>query len=267
MDVRHLPAQLRRAARLAPAGRFLWREVVVRRPAEREYRLRASGQTVVLRHRTPDLGGLTEVYVLGLYPLDGAALSGLAADRPLRAVDLGANIGLFGLKLLAARPDAQIVAVEADPGNAAVLRRTIEANDAAGAWTVVEAVAATAEGSVNFVSGDYLESRVAPHGDPRPAVDVLPLLVDADVVKIDIEGGEGELLADPRFAQINAPLLFLEYHPPHTREQVLAWLAAAGYEAQPFAERPGGHGDLQARRVRPAIAAPLTTEREPAADR
>jgi FkbM family methyltransferase len=255
MDVRHLPTQLRRAARLSPGWRFLWREVVVRRPVERSYRLRESGQTVVLRHRTPDLGGLTEIYVLGLYTLDADALRGVAEDRPLQAVDLGANIGLFGLRLLAARPDARIVAVEADPANAGVLRRTIAANGAADAWSVLEVVAATQEGTVNFAGGRYLESRVAAHGEPRPAIDVLPLLRDADVVKIDIEGAEGAILADPRLADVRAPLLFVEYHPPHTRAQVLAWLQAAGYEAAPFTERPGGNGDVTARRVAQGRAA------------
>lgn len=247
--LRNLVAHVRQAAVLKPGWLFLWREVVRRRPVERAYRLRATGQTVILRHRTPDLGGVTEVFVNDNYAFSDEILGALAPSRPLRAVDLGANIGLFGLKLLAACPDAQIVAVEPDPENARVLRATIAANDAAASWTVVEACAAVRDGTQRFLSGRFLTSRASPEGTPRPAIDVFPLLHGADVVKIDIEGAEGEILADERFGELTAAVLFLEYHPPHTREAVLGRLRAAGYAPGPFSESGDGHADLWALRV------------------
>lgn len=248
MHIRHLPAQLRRAVVLKPGWLFLWREVVARRPVARSYRLRGTGQHVVLRHRTQDLGGITEIYVNDNYALDDEILAALPQSRPLRAVDLGANIGLFGLKLLAARPDAQIVAVEPDPDNARVLRATIAANAAASSWTVIEACAASAEGTRDFRAGHFLNSHVSDGGTSTRAIDALPILRDADVIKIDIEGSEGEILADHRFGSLTAPVLFLEYHPPHSRETVLSWLRSAGYEPDPFTESDGGHADLRARR-------------------
>src|SRR5207248_5016744 len=43
--------------------------------------------------------------------------------------------------------------------------------------------------------------------------DVFPFLVDADLIKIDIEGGEWEILADPRLEELRAVAIVLEYHP------------------------------------------------------
>jgi FkbM family methyltransferase len=249
MRPRHIPDQLRRARVLEPGWRFLWREVVARRPVQRTYRLRRSGQRVVLRHRTPDLGGLTEVFVNDDYAFGEDVLAALPAGRPVRVVDLGANIGLFGLKLLAARPDAQIVAVEPDPANARVLRETIEQNDAQPSWRVIEACAAAEDGVRSFVAGEYLTSRIGPGGIEVRAIDVFPLLEDADLIKIDIEGAERDLLADPRFASLEARVLYLEYHPPHSREEIVGLLRAAGFEPAPFTESHPGYADLHALRA------------------
>jgi hypothetical protein len=44
------------------------------------------------------------------------------------------------------------------------------------------------------------------------ARDPFPDLATADVVKVDIEGGEWGLLADPRFATLPARVICIEYH-------------------------------------------------------
>ena len=67
------------------------------------------------------------------------------------------------------------------------------------------------------------------------AVDVLPELENADLVKIDIEGAEWALLADPRFAGARPSVLVLEYHrdgSPHPNEAQAAEdaLLSAGLE-------------------------------------
>ena len=43
-------------------------------------------------------------------------------------------------------------------------------------------------------------------------VDVLPEVVAADFLKIDIEGGEWPILADRRFRDVRARALVMEYH-------------------------------------------------------
>jgi hypothetical protein len=43
-------------------------------------------------------------------------------------------------------------------------------------------------------------------------VDVLPAFAAADLVKMDIEGGEWPILADPRLTDVGPLVLVLEYH-------------------------------------------------------
>jgi FkbM family methyltransferase len=226
---------------------FAWRELVVRRSRLSAYHLRETGQTVYLRHRTPDLGGLTEIYVQRNYEPPEAVRDVLAEiPQPLAALDLGANIGLFGLYLLMQRPDAHITAVEPDPFNADVLRRTIRANDKEGTWKIVQACASSRTGTVPFRSGHHLESRVAPDGVPTRAVDALPLMRRADYIKLDIEGGELELLQDPRFPDTSARIIALEYHPPHPRARISRLLQRAGYTIEAYPERLPGVGEVWA---------------------
>ena len=68
-------------------------------------------------------------------------------------------------------------------------------------------------------------------------VDVMAQIADADLVKIDIEGGEWMLLEDPRFADSPPGALVFEYHPRFCpsgdpRERAESLLAAAGLSAQ-----------------------------------
>ena len=77
------------------------------------------------------------------------------------------------------------------------------------------------------VDGDADESATT-----LPAADVFPYLEGADLVKIDIEGGEWPILSDPRFAELEARALVLEYHPhlcpgPDPRECADGLLARA----------------------------------------
>ncbi len=241
---------LRRAVRLKPSVRFLWRELVVRQEVMKRYQLRGTGQPLHLRHRTQDLTGFTEVFVRRNYDFPPAIEATLQeVPAPLRAVDLGANIGLFGVRLLAQTPDAEIIAVEPDPANAEVLEATIARSDAVARWSVIQACAGITDGTVPFRAGGFLESRVADDGIPFPAIDIFPVLRSADVIKIDIEGAERAILADARFADLTARVLSLEYHPPHTRPEITKLLASAGYSVEPFVERLPGYGELWAWRA------------------
>jgi FkbM family methyltransferase len=223
----------------------------VRRPVTRRYILRESGQAVTVRHRTPDLGGITEVFVHRNYDFTEPLRDAIGGGA-LKVVDLGANIGLFGLRFLAEHPDAEIVAYEPDPANADILRQTIDLNGLGRQWSVVEACAGVTDGTTRFAVGHYLESQVSDIGVEVPVRDVLPLLVEADVIKIDIEGAEAALFRDPRFVQIRARALWLEYHPPLETAEVLKVLEATGLEPGPIAPRigPRANGELWAVRRR-----------------
>jgi FkbM family methyltransferase len=187
-----------------------------RRPVTRVYRLRASGVSIALRHHSGDVMVLDEIFSQQEYEPPAEAQRALDALSPSsRVVDLGANIGLFGAWVLGRFPDGSILGVEADPGNAAVHRSTIEANGLQERWELVEGFASTSPGIVRFAAGEHATSHAADREEEWlevSAVDVFPQLAGADLLKIDIEGAEWDLLADPRFRQTPPRVVVLEYH-------------------------------------------------------
>jgi FkbM family methyltransferase len=226
-----------RASLVRERGRFV-RNELRRKPAAAIYRLRESGVAVAIRHHTFDVLVLDEIFGQREYePPPGVPLRNVE-----RAVDLGANIGLFGAWLLSQFPGARIVAYEADPGNAAIHRITIEANKLIDHWRLVESFAGIAQGTTRFVTGLYAGSHEG-DGIDVPVVDVLPELASADLVKIDIEGAEWPILADNRFSELGPPIVVLEYHAegsPDTDPAAAAerLLADAGYRVHHSGRKP-----------------------------
>jgi len=228
------------------------------------YRLRGSGLTIHVRHPLLDIWVLEEIFRFSAYAPPPEVTSALRAlRRPLRVLDLGGNVGLFALYAHTLFPDASIVSFEPDPDNAGVLSRTLRANDLP--WLMIEACAATQDGMVEFASSYHLsrsgpvtddaleakQERIATalpflagtallktHHRVLPSRDVFPYAAEADLVKIDIEGAEWEILRDPRFAELDAAAVVLEYHPAYGRGSdgeatVRRALEAAGYSAGP----------------------------------
>ena len=240
---------LRRLTRMGPVTRvsFALRGILVtqpmrfalnelrRSPTPETYPLRRSGVRVALRHGTPDVLILDEVFSQDPYePPEAAVLALEKLERPLRVLDLGANIGLFGAWALGRFPVASIHAVEPDPENAAVHERTIEANLGRADWRLTRAYATVSAGKVRLHAGDFTTSRLAAAGEESimvPAIDVLPLLSETDLVKIDIEGAEWPILLDQRFAASRATALVLEYH-DDARSRAESALRAPGYRVE-----------------------------------
>ena len=178
------------------------------------YRLRDSPVRITIRHHSPDVLVLDEIFSQREYEFPPPVEQRLKRNA-LRVADLGANIGLFGAWVLGRFPEAQILAFEPDPANAALHARTIEENRRGRSWKLVEACAAPASGTVRLAAGAYATSRLAVGGEQAidvPAVDVFPYLREVDFLKIDIEGGEWAILSDPRFADVAADAIVLEYH-------------------------------------------------------
>jgi FkbM family methyltransferase len=245
-----------RGALVSETGRFALNEL---RPGDRRgtYRLRGSAVRIVLRHHSPDVMVLDEVFAQDEYGFPPAVAAALRlAQGPLRVVDLGANIGLFGAYILRRHPDARILAVEADPENAEVHAAVMAANPAAD-WSLLQGVAGVRDGHARFKPGDFATSRLAAPGE-RAAVatvfDVFPHLGVADLLKIDIEGGEWEILADPRFREVAARAVVLEYHAhlcpsSDARGAATTALREGGYEVIPGPEKPAfGAGLVWGRR-------------------
>jgi FkbM family methyltransferase len=230
------------------------------------YRLRGGDVSIVVRHHTPDVLVLDEIFSQCEYELPAAVEQVLGeGPSPLTIVDLGANIGLFGAFALTRYPDANILAIEADPANAAIHARAIEANVDGKRWRLIQAAAATAQGTARFSSGGFSLSHAA--GDREDGIEVaaedaLPHIVDADFVKIDIEGAEWKLLADARFARTRARAVVLEYHPESCpssdpKAEATRALVRAGFEVTEGRTKPQfGTGILWGWRQRQAHSIP-----------
>ncbi len=219
----------------------------------RAYTLRDGGETVLIRHGRVDTWTFDELFRMRLYAPPAPIAAALSAASEPVVIDIGANVGMFGLDALRRYPRALITGYEPDPESAALHRRLIECNAAGNRWRLVEACAGPRAGTVTFLSGQETGSRVV---DERgtgtisvPMEDVLPSFAGADLVKIDIEGGEWPLLADHRFAA--ARVVVLEYHTPGCPEPdppaaARRLLAGHGYTVMPVFDHPDGYGMLWA---------------------
>jgi FkbM family methyltransferase len=216
------------------------------------YRIRASGLRVLISHGTPDVLTLDQAFYQDVYEPPSAASAKLAGlGRPLHAIDLGANIGMWGLWLHGRFPVGRLTAVEPDPENAAKHRRQIALNGLDGKWEILQAAATCADGPVSFTVGHATTGRIGERGE-QDAVEVagldsFSLLDGVDLLKVDIEGAEWPLLRDPRFAAIDVPVVMLEYHPhgapsASPESDARSALAGAGYETLPMHGAVDGTG-------------------------
>jgi FkbM family methyltransferase len=251
---------------VTPSAQFALNELFQKRGVRR-YRLRRSGRMLFVRHPVTDAWAVHEVINDRVYappPEVQRALGGRAAPR---IVDLGAHIGTATLLMLERFPAARVVAVEPQPETAALLRRMIATNGLSDQCEVLEAAAGTAAGTAALEGSSLLAHLVRdgtaeavdllpPLRKYQPAagapavvevVDVLPLLAQADLVKMDIEGAEWPILSDPRFASLGIATLVLEYHPQgapqdDTLAAVREMLGRAGFTVDKPVQQHGGLG-------------------------
>jgi FkbM family methyltransferase len=242
-----LTALLLRARTVRRSTRFVVREIL-RRGGAFAYTVRSGTVQIVVRHGTSDPVTLGEVF----HERDYAPPPGVPAPRR-RIVDLGANVGYFGAFAMDAWPESSVVAYEPDPVTAAVHERTIALNGLGARWELRRAAAAAKAGVLRFhASGDAL-SHAAEDGElVVPAEDVLPLVAEADLLKMDVEGGEWPILADVRFSAAPPRVVVLEYHPqgapgpdPHSAARQLLQAAGLTRTATIF-QRADGYGMLWA---------------------
>lgn len=139
------------------------------------------------------------------------------------AVDLGANIGLWSLWMHRHHALEKVIAVEPSRENAAVARRNFAANRIPG--EVIEAAAGPEDGRACFAARreSNLGSVVIGGAAASDCVEVLQVSVSGlmnqfpngvDLVKMDIEGAEGALLAEGANAWLRGvKALVVEWHP------------------------------------------------------
>jgi FkbM family methyltransferase len=181
-----------------------------------------------------------------------------AASSTPRILDCGANIGAASLYFKRHYPGARITAYEADPELYAMTKRNLERNGAA-AVEVVHAALWTSTGQVTFRaegsdSGmiDGLSGAVDAASVSVPSLRMREVLEREriDLLKLDIEGAEGAVLADcePVLDRVNAIVMDVHEFDPRDRQspRFFECLSRAGFVY--------GVDDLVAQRWRSPLA-------------
>jgi len=256
--LRDLPARAAFARHVREPLRFFARELAGSRAIAR-YRLRRGDAVIHLRHSSGDIVTYDEVVVRDDYSPPPAVVDLLRAG-PLTVADLGANIGLFTAMAIGRWPVRRVIAFEPDDESRSLLERTAMANVDRCDVVVHAACAGVAEGQTGFLAGRQAVSHAVAAGTEGairvPVRDAFPLIADADLVKIDIEGGEWPILVDARFASLRARAVVLEYHIDGSPSgdpagSAAAALMAAGFVVgEPVPATAPGYGTLWAWRAR-----------------
>lgn len=239
------------------------------------YHLRRSNQVALIRHRSRDVHVLNEIFGgtggrLAYEP--PSALRPMLDSKPSpNILDLGGNVGMFGLYALHRWPGASVRSFEPDADNAALLHAAIAENRLQEQWSCTRAAVSNRAGTMAFRGGLSADSHLVDvesssgsstaNGDVEVAVaDLFALEGHRDLVKMDIEGGEWAVLADPRMAELDADAIVLEWHDqgcpaPDSRDHVIRLLRDAGWTELYETIEPSHCGMLWARRT----AAPAFT--------
>jgi FkbM family methyltransferase len=163
----------------------------------------------------------------GVYERDLIDLILKLAEPGTAYFDVGANIGLLSVPLLACCPTVKIVSIEASPDTLPFLRRTHSTAQRSKDWTIVGAAVGAKAGEAEFWStggamGAFDGLKDTGRGGQKTTVRVPVRTLDeiwreqgcprVSVLKMDIEGGEYEALHGARdLISHSKPTLFIEW--------------------------------------------------------
>lgn len=160
--------------------------------------------------------------------------------------DVGGYYGFYSLISQASKN----YCFEADPKNLEKSRENFELNKDRENYSleIVEKAVWSNNDGVNFYSGLGGESTVSSNGEPVESITLDTYFEDRpdpDVVKIDVEGGEGHVLEGAeRLLKRSHPTLFIEFHFNgrlssfgHSFSQIKSELEALDYSLQVLEER------------------------------
>ena len=136
-----------------------------------------------------------------------------------RIIDLGGNVGYSCLFWCEKYPNASVLTFEPHPTHCRLLEWHVEKNGYANRVKLVAAAAGVREGAANLTDeddGSAIVQDASANSMGVRVADVFQTIPDGpiDVLKMDIEGSEYAILADPRFEALAARTdrVLLEWH-------------------------------------------------------
>lgn len=191
-------------------------------PSNHSRRVRVKGGIWLnYRFNEGDLQGIREVWLDGCYRVPPQV-------QPETLVDLGGNIGLTSLWYASRFSIKNLVVVEPDASNAALIRRNMQDNGISA--TVIEAAVGPQDGTVFFLTHQHSNvghvlaadamAEQSEAGVRVPMVSMSTVLANIpkgatiDLLKMDIEGGETTLISGELEWLERVRFIIAELHPP-----------------------------------------------------
>ena len=208
--------------------------------------IRLEGMKITYNDAQALLGMYFEIYYKEHYRFE------TATAQPL-IIDCGANIGLSVLYFAKKFPNATIIAIEADPKIAVILKSNLQKNGCnaevieKAAWSNNDSMLsfgqAGADASSIFATENVIQVPTMRFKD------LLQQYPHIDMVKIDIEGAELEVISDSYKALHHADHVFVEYHSfpnqPQQLHQLLEQLSSQGFRYKIVSARKEIHPFMQ----------------------
>lgn len=161
-------------------------------------------------------------------------------------IDLGANVGIYALRIKQDNPECKIIALEPSPDTFEVLKRNITTNNCKNIYLVNKAAASyngTLElrsvDQVSAITGKYIDSIKKEHRSWLKYLSIKSLTVDCitlsklfeeykiknvDLLKMDIEGMEFEVLDGSKEVLKKIDRIVVEWHSHSNRENIISLL-------------------------------------------
>lgn len=208
-------------------------------PVRYQFRLQGYTRSISLRTYAGDLTIFYDIWWRKVYALPDDSLKTASC-----IIDLGAHVGMTSLYFALAAPMARIYSVEADPDNYTLLRHNLAPEIDRGRLHAVHA-AIYSDNSPVYLQPAALsynsQLSLQPTGCRVPGLTLDQLIDDhritsIDLLKIDIEGAEMFLLANPeRWLSITQQVL-IELHSEELVSRFTEVFQAAGFtlEKRPF---------------------------------
>ena len=218
---------------------FTWRACKLRLTAAEkqlpvhEYRLRSLKKPLLVRtHGHEDHGVFAGMFIMGEYTLNSKFRRQFKISTVL---DCGANVGYFGsyVPIMAGSQIETYIAVEPHPGNFSVLKEQITRQQPAKRTSLHNIAISDRDGVIRFHwDHDNRAHRIAlDKGSAEVPTLCIPTLLDregvdvVDLVKIDIEGGEKQLLGCFKSWSKRVKVILIELHPFIDESLTYDWFA------------------------------------------